>query len=70
MINWINKLGYTDLKQLEDNLENNPEFKKWWDVIKELYHYSDELFELAHNSCQGLAHDELYKIVEKYERNT
>jgi len=30
------KLGYTDVYHLEQNLELNPEFIEWWEVIKEL----------------------------------
>jgi hypothetical protein len=38
--------------------------KKDFDKMRE---YMEELFEIASNNCKGLAHDELFEIVEKYE---
>jgi len=32
-----------------------------------LQNYLDELFDLAYENCRGLAHDNLYILVEKYE---
>lgn len=34
---------------------------------EKLKEYNEELFDLAYNNCNGLAHDELYEIVNKYE---
>ena len=35
------KLGYFDVKHLERNLNNCPEFWEWWELIKELCANSD-----------------------------
>ncbi len=36
---------------------------------KKLLEYNEELFDLAYNNCNGLAHDKLYEIVDKYKDN-
>ena len=64
----VKELGYRDVAHLEMNLDGNMELSKYWEIIKELYSEAEELYELAYNNCSGLAHDELYQIVSKYEK--
>ena len=40
---------------------------KEYKEYEKIKNYVDELFEIASNNCVGLANDELFEIVEKYE---
>ena len=40
-------LGYVDTKQLELNLELNPEFREWWQVIENLVKENDLLHSVS-----------------------
>ena len=56
-----------DIADLSDILEAYAE-QRVLKVLKNMREYNNELFELASNNCNGLAHDELHEIVEKYEQ--
>ena len=62
------ELDYRDVAHLEMNLDGNMELSKYWEVIKKLHSEAEELYELAYNTCNGLALDDLSNIVTKYGR--
>ena len=62
------ELDYRDVAHLEMNLDGNMELSKYWEIIKKLYSEAEELYELAYNTCNGLALDDLSNIVTKYGR--
>ena len=62
------ELDYRDVAHLEMNLDGNMELSKYWEIIKKLYSETEELYELAYNTCYGLTLDDLSNIVTKYER--
>lgn len=52
------------------NIQSVKHLRSEEDEINRLTNFNDELFELAYNNCKGLAHDELYEVVDKYEKPT
>jgi len=64
----INKLGYSSLKEADNNFKNNPELFKLWEIIRMLCDYNDELFDLTNNIADGLAQESLYELLDKYEK--